>query len=75
MSAAGSLVSGLHGGCRVRLGVLAVSLAFVLALPATAQVVGSYQGQLVIWLKEDWRLEGRTWPSGAVHGVSAVFVV
>ena len=37
-----------------------------LVLPATAQVVGSYQGQLVIWLKEDWRLDGRTWPSGAV---------
>ena len=33
---------------------------------ARVLLVGSYQGQLVIWLKEDWRLDGRTWPSGAV---------
>jgi prolyl oligopeptidase len=45
-----------------------------LALPATARLVGSYQGRLVIWLKEDWRLEGRTWPSGAVLLASAAML-
>ena len=37
-----------------------------LALPDTAHIAGSYQGRLVIWLKQDWRLDGRTWPAGAV---------
>ncbi len=37
-----------------------------LALPATAQIAGSYQGRLVLWLKEDWTLAAKTWPAGAV---------
>jgi prolyl oligopeptidase len=37
-----------------------------LDLPPTAALAGSYQGQLVIWLKADWTRDGKTWPAGAV---------
>jgi len=37
-----------------------------LALPATAVIAGGYQGRLVLRLKEDWTIAGKTWPSGAV---------
>jgi prolyl oligopeptidase len=37
-----------------------------LDLPPSARIAGSYQGQLVLWLKEDWQRDGRTWPAGAI---------
>ena len=37
-----------------------------LNLPLTARIAGAYQGKLVIWLKEDWQLDGKTWPAGAI---------
>ncbi len=37
-----------------------------LQLPATARIAGGYQGKLVLWLKEDWQLDGKTWPAGAI---------
>jgi prolyl oligopeptidase len=37
-----------------------------LALPATSRIAGGYQGKLVVWLKEDWKLGDRTWPAGAI---------
>ncbi|PRC91145.1 prolyl oligopeptidase family serine peptidase [Solimicrobium silvestre] len=37
-----------------------------LALPATASIHGGYHGRLVIWLKEVWVVNGRTYPAGAV---------
>ncbi len=40
--------------------------AVPLDLPPTAVLAGSYQGQLVIWLKADWTRDGKTWPAGAV---------
>ena len=40
--------------------------AVPLQLPPTTQIAGSYQGRLVLWLKEDWTLDGKTWPADAV---------
>ena len=37
-----------------------------LDLPPSARIAGSYQGRLVLWLKEDWQRDGRTWPAGAI---------
>ena len=37
-----------------------------LHLPPTARLAGGYQGRLVVWLKEDWHVDDRTWPAGAV---------
>ena len=37
-----------------------------LDLPPSARIAGGYQDRLVLWLKEDWRVAGRTWPAGAI---------
>ncbi len=37
-----------------------------LTIPATAIISGSYHGQLVLWLKNDWNVNGQTYPAGAV---------
>ena len=37
-----------------------------LALPPTTLIAGSYQGKLVLWLKEDWPRAGKAWPAGAI---------
>lgn len=37
-----------------------------LAIPATANISGGYQGRLVLWLKEDWTVHDQVYPSGAV---------
>ncbi len=37
-----------------------------LSLPPTARIAGAYQGKLVLWLKADWPLAGKTWPAGAI---------
>ena len=35
-------------------------------LPATAEIEGGYKGRLLISLKEDWTLNGASYPAGAV---------
>jgi prolyl oligopeptidase len=37
-----------------------------LTLPPTSRIGGSYQGKLLVWLKEDWQLDDKKWPAGAV---------
>lgn len=37
-----------------------------LAIPATAKVVDAFEGKLVIWLKEDWTVKGKTFGAGSV---------
>jgi prolyl oligopeptidase len=37
-----------------------------LAIPATANISGGYQGKLVVWLKEDWTVSDHSYPAGAV---------
>lgn len=37
-----------------------------LAVPATAKVVDAFEGKLVIWLKEDWAIDGKTFGAGSV---------
>ena len=37
-----------------------------LNLPPSARIAGGYQGRLVLWLKEDWAVAGKTWPAGAI---------
>ena len=37
-----------------------------LALPATASVAEAFRGRLVVWLKDDWNIDGRTFAAGSV---------
>ena len=37
-----------------------------LAVPATARIVDAFRGRLVIWLKEDWTAQGKTFTAGSV---------
>ncbi len=37
-----------------------------LAIPATAKVVDAFRGRLVIALREDWAVAGKTFPAGAI---------
>jgi prolyl oligopeptidase len=37
-----------------------------LAIPPTANVVDPFRGRLVIWLKEDWTVDGRNFAAGSV---------
>lgn len=37
-----------------------------LAVPPTANIVDAFRGRLVIWLKQDWNVQGRTFTAGSV---------
>jgi prolyl oligopeptidase len=37
-----------------------------LAIPPTANVVDAFRGRLVIWLKDDWTVDGRKFTAGSV---------
>ena len=42
------------------------ALLLPLAIPASARVVEAFRGRLVIWLKDDWTVEGKTFTAGSV---------
>ncbi len=37
-----------------------------LAVPATANIVDAFRGRLVIWLKQDWTVQGKSFTAGSV---------